>query len=49
MRCSAYNCINNDAGYCTVSDYVSIDKEGECTEYELMATNRTTQFNREKD
>lgn len=49
MHCSAYNCINNDAGHCTVSDYININKEGVCTEYEPMVTNKTIRFDSEKD
>ena len=30
MRCRCYACNENDAGYCTCSNYVEITPEGEC-------------------
>lgn len=45
MRCSAYSCINNVEGYCMSSDYVRIDENGQCEEYEPVMTNRTNEQN----
>lgn len=42
MRCSAYSCINNAEGYCMTSDYVTIDSDGRCEEYEPLMTNKTS-------
>lgn len=33
MRCNAYECNNNEGGYCGCPDYVVIDEYGKCTEY----------------
>lgn len=30
MRCRCYACNENDAGYCSCSNYVEITPEGEC-------------------
>lgn len=38
MRCKAYNCKENDNGYCSCDSYVTIDEEGCCEEY-LPITN----------
>lgn len=34
MWCEVDGCIWNDDGYCSRSSYVSIDRNGKCTEYE---------------
>lgn len=33
MRCEASVCMWNDDGYCSRVDYVTIDRNGECSEY----------------
>lgn len=33
MRCEVSGCTWNDEGYCTRDSYVTIDRNGECTEY----------------
>lgn len=33
MRCKAYNCTNNDNGYCDISSYIEIDENGYCEEF----------------
>lgn len=30
MRCYAYNCRNNDDGYCEIDSYITITEDGEC-------------------
>lgn len=46
MRCAAYGCINNAEGYCMSSDYVTINKNEQCEEYEPAMTNRTKKQNK---
>lgn len=44
MRCSCYECINNDGdgdGYCSAPDYVEIDEEGKCESYEPGYSTKT--------
>jgi hypothetical protein len=42
MRCSCYECINNDGdGYCSAPDYVEIDEEGKCDSYEPGYSTKT--------
>lgn len=31
MRCYCSKCYENENGYCSCSDYVNIDENGECT------------------
>lgn len=38
MRCEVYDCISNDDGYCGVSDRVSIDKDGSCSELYIISS-----------
>lgn len=33
MNCYAYNCLQNEDGYCSCPGDISIDVEGECSEY----------------
>lgn len=34
MRCEALHCTHNDGtGYCTDSDYVAIEENGQCSSY----------------
>ena len=33
MNCYAYNCLQNENGYCSCPGDISIDVEGECSEY----------------
>jgi len=30
MNCLCYDCIYNDNGYCSRSNYITIDENGEC-------------------
>ena len=30
MRCYAYNCKDNDDGFCKIPDYVVINEDGKC-------------------
>ena len=30
MRCSVYDCVNNNQGYCYDNDFVTINDQGKC-------------------
>lgn len=36
MRCDVRKCLSNEDGYCMDSSYVSIDKNGECSQIEII-------------
>lgn len=35
MRCEVYECRNNADGYCMCASYVTIEKDGTCSELSL--------------
>lgn len=35
MRCEVEGCVNNCDGYCSCSDYITINRDGECDSMEF--------------
>lgn len=46
MRCEALQCMHNDGtGYCTDSDYVAIEENGQCSSYYVPYSAEAEQLN----
>lgn len=48
MRCKAYDCRNNQDGYCLIDSYVEIDGQGNCESYYVPAAAQPEKQEEEK-